>query len=190
MAAATTIIAAATAAVSIGKAIHDTSAGNRQAKKAERDIKNYQRQEPSNVYSGLSMPTASYELQRTGIMQSQAEAINALSQAGARGAIGGSPKVMSTTMGYVGDLSARLEEAKFRIDQLKASDEARIQQMRETREQEDLAGLGAQAAYGRSLASAGTNQLVSTGASIAELSMDTEWGNKKLWGNGKQTPTV
>jgi hypothetical protein len=86
------------------------------------------------------------------------------------------------TQQSMGRIDAQLQEAQFRLQTMVAEDEARIRSMQENREQQDIAGLGAEMAYGRSLRDAATSRIVSTGASLAELSADTAWGDKKLWG--------
>ena len=81
-------------------------------------------------------------------------------------------------------IGAQLDESQFRLGQLIAEDEARIRGMREEREMADLSAIGSREAYGESLRSRGLESTVSTLGSVAALSMDTDWGNTKLWGGG------
>lgn len=170
------IIAAVSAAYSIGSSIHQQIQAGKEKKAAQKELENMERQTFSNAYSTLTAPTAGYNMQKESIMRSQAEAANAMSQYGARGVVGGSQRLMESTQSAVGDLSAKLAESKFRIDQLRASDEARIQGMQERREEMDIAGLGAQLNYGQQLQQSALNTGVSSMASMAELFTNMDSG--------------
>jgi hypothetical protein len=184
MAAATTIIMAGAAAVSIGKSIHDANKANKAEKQAKKNIVNYDRQSLTNVYAGTSVPMAGYELERQEMQRSQAEMSNMLAQGGAQSAIGGASQISMMGTRAMQDLSARLEAATMTLSQLKAQDEANIRGMTENREQQDLAGLGAELSYNRSKQDEAVSRGIDTMASVAEISMDTQWGDKKMWSNG------
>lgn len=181
MATATTIIAAATAAVSIGKSIHDSSQARKRERSARKRLENYQRQDLSNAYSGMAVPTAGATMAREEAIRTQAETAYLAGQAGVRG-LGAVSGIAGMTQESMGRIDAQLQEAQFRLQSMVAEDEARIRAMQEEREQQDIAGLGAEIAYNRSVRDAATSRIVSTGASLAELSVDTDWGNKRLFG--------
>lgn len=182
MAAATTIIAAASAAVSIGKSIHDSNQANKAEKSRQKALENYDRQELASAYGGLSVPMSGYKMQQEEIQRQQAEQTYMLSQTGAQGAIGGASQISMIGARSMRQLSADLEAAQFRLSEMKAADESNIRSMRETREQQDIAGLGADIAYNRAKQDAAVSRGIDTMASLAELSQDTKWGNSKAWG--------
>lgn len=183
MATATTILAGTAAALSAGKSISDISRGSRIAREAREDRENYVRQDLSNVYEGMAVPTRGAQLQREEGMRTQAEMAYLASQGGARSAIGGSQVIAAQTRDTMSRVGAQLEESEMRLRQMIAEDEARIQQMYERREEQDLAAIGQREAYGESLRNRAWDRGVSTLGSLASLSMDTKWGDKRLWGN-------
>lgn len=184
MATATTIIAAASAAVSIGKSIHDSSQARKRERSARKRLENYQRQDLSNAYSGMAVPTAGAAMAREEAIRTQAETAYLAGQAGVRG-LGAVSDIARMTQQSMGRIDAQLQEAQFRLQSMVAEDEARIRAIQEEREQQDIAGLGAEIAYNRSVRDAATSRIVSTGASLAELSADTDWGNKRLFGESR-----
>lgn len=184
MAAATVIIAAASAAVSIGKGIHDSAQARKRERSARKRLENYQRQDLSNAYSGMAVPTAGATMAREEAVRTQAETAYLAGQAGARG-LGAASSIAGMTQQSMERIDAQLQEAQFRLQSMVAEDEARIRSMQEEREQQDIAGLGAEIAYNRSVRDASISRIVSTGASLAELSADTDWGNKRLFGKSR-----
>lgn len=181
---ATTILAGTAAALSAGKAISDISRGNKIAREAREDRRNYTRQDLSNAYAGMSVPTRGAQLQREEGARTQAETSYLASQSGARGAIGGSQTIADQSRETMSRIGAQLEESEFRLNQMIAEDEARIRNLREQREQQDLAAIGQREAYGQSLKERGWSGAVSTLGSAASMSMGTEFGQSKLFGGG------
>lgn len=179
MAAASTFLAAATTAFSVGKGISDMSRGDKIASQAMKDLEGYQRQDLDNAYAGMSVPTQGYEMKREQAMQTQAEVGSILSSQGSRGAIGGAISLAESTNQTMEAISAELTQAEFQLNQLMAEDEARIRGIVEQRESQDIAGLGARAAYGESLKESGGSRLVSTLGSTANLAYNM-WGDSNV----------
>jgi len=176
MAAATTLLAATTAAFSVGKGIHDMSRGSRMASENMDKLENYDRQSLDNAYAGMSVPTQGFEMQKEQAMQTQAQLGSILSKQGARGAVGGAPGLAESTRETFDAISGELTQAEFQMRQLFAEDEARIRGMVERREEQDIAGLGSRVAYGESLQDAGGSRLISTLGSTANLAANI-WGD-------------
>lgn len=169
MAAATTVLAASATALSLGKGVHDIVSGSKRARKAEESLKNYERQDLTNVYAGMSVPTRGAQLQTEGAYQTQAETAQLASQSGARGAIGGSQTIAENTRQAMERIGANLQESELRLQQMFAEDEARIRGIQEQREQQDIAGLGAERATAEARKDAGWDTMVSTASSAAQL---------------------
>ncbi len=173
MAAATTILAASAAAVSLGSSVSNISKGNKISDRASERLDNYQRQNLQNVYTGMAVPTQGATMQRRETQRTQAESSYLAGQMGAQGLMA-APRIADATQQSMQRIGAQIEESEFRLQQLIAEDEARIRQMREGREQQDIAGLGAERAYGQSLAQSGWQGITSTLGSAAELGMSMQ----------------
>lgn len=190
MAAATTILAGTAAALSAGKSISDISRGSRIAREAREDRERYTRQDLSNAYAGMSVPTMGAQLQREEGARTQSEMAYLASQSGVQGAIGGSQLIAEQSRQTMSRIGAQLEESEFRLQQMIAEDEARIRALQERREEQDLAAIGQREAYGQSLRERGWSGVVSTFGSLASASMDTKFGNTRLWGGGDRTRDI
>lgn len=181
MAAVSTALAVGAGALSLGKGIHDMSQGAKIERDATKAIENYSRQSLRNVMSGMTVPTRGATLATQETQRTQAETSYMASQAGARGAVGASMGIADATRESINRIGAQLDEAEFRMQSMIAQDEANIRGLREQREEADLMALGQQRAYGQGLRQSAFDTGISTIASMAELSSDTEWGKKKLW---------
>lgn len=140
-------ISAATAAASTGMAIHQAQTGRERQRKAEEALDSYERQDLKNVYANLRVPMEGYRMREQEIQQQTANQAEMLSMAGARGMTGTTALMMQSQMGMAA-IQADLEQSQFRVKQMIASEEARIQGMQERREEQDLAGLGAERVAG------------------------------------------
>lgn len=123
--------------------------GASQASKARKAIDDYKRQELTNAYDQLSVSTLGADLQREELARASASSIQALQQSGIRGLVGGIGKVQQNNIQQSRQIGADLDMQQRQIEQLVATDDARIRAMQETREQEDLAGLGQQQNVGQ-----------------------------------------
>lgn len=171
-----TVLAASSAALNLGKGVHDIVQGGKRRREADEALENYQRQDLTNVYAGMSVPTRGAQLQTAGAYQSQAEQGYALSQTGARGVIGGSQTIADNTRESMARISAGLQESELRLQQMFTEDEARIRGIQEQREQQDITGLGAERASGYAQRDAGWSNLSSTLASSASLAQSMPSG--------------
>ncbi|MES1923223.1 hypothetical protein MHBO_004767 [Bonamia ostreae] len=71
-------------------------------------------------------------------------------------------------------LQADLEQSQFKVKQMIASEEARMQSMQESREQQDIAGLGAELAAGRSQYETGMAGAIKGVGAIGSTLMGTQ----------------
>jgi len=135
-------IAAAGAGVSAIGSVVQGIMGAKQASQARKAIDEYQRQELTNVYSGLSVSTLGADLQREELARATATGMGTLQQAGARALVGGIGGLQQGNVAQSRQIAADLDAQQKYIDQLRAQDNTRIQGLTEQREQQDLAGLG------------------------------------------------
>jgi hypothetical protein len=158
----TALAIAGTVAAGAGVATSAAQAkrGKKMAGEAQQALDEYQRQDLRNVYAGLELPMEGIRLQEEQIQQAVGTQVGQLSRAGARGLVGGLPQVQDWQAQQVAQLGAQLEESKFKIEQMIAQDEARIQQMEEQRERADIAGLGQQLQVGREMRAAGQASMI------------------------------
>lgn len=162
-------MAIAAGSVAVVGGVAKTVIGARQAKKAREAIKNYRRQELKNAYSDLEVSTLSADLQREELARTSASSVQALRSGGVRGVIGGVGSVQESNALQSRAIGADLDRQQQQIDQLRASDEVRIQQMQETREQEDLRGLGQQLAVGQQNVMGGISDIAGAAGAMGGL---------------------
>lgn len=170
-------MAVAAGAISVVGGVAKSVIGARQAKKAREAIKNYKRQELKNAYEGLEVSTLSADLQREELARASATSIQALQAGGIRGVIGGVGGVQQSVVQQSRQIGADLDRQQMQIEQMKAADEVRIQQMQERREEADLAGLGQQQAVGQQNVMSGISTVAGAAGAMAGLQ-----------GQGGQTP--
>ena len=106
--------------------------------------------------SGVSIPLGAYELEREGIAQAGAQAIQALTEGEARGAAGGVGRVVALQQEALAKQRADLEERQFQLEKAQAEELMALQQGRlglkmgeVAGQQEYLADLRAQEASSR-----------------------------------------
>lgn len=130
-------------------AIAKTVMGANQASKARKAIENYQRQELTNAYDGVSVSTIGADLQREEMARATATGVEALRSAGTRGLVGGLGRLQQGVNLQSRQIGAGLDMQQQRIDFARAQDQTRVRQMQERREEQDLAGYGQQLAVGQ-----------------------------------------
>ena len=142
MAAATTIIAASSAALSAGTGIAGAISQGKQAKNYQKQIENYQRQTLVNPYADLQVSTLGADRQREDLNRTMTTYGNLASLSGTRGIASLLPNLTQTQNDQTAKIAANLDEQQKQIDQLKAQGEMQVQGMTEQRENNDLLGLG------------------------------------------------
>ena len=140
-------------------------------KKAKKAIDNYSRQQLTNAYEHLGVSTRGADLQREEMQRNSAMAMDALRAGGARALIGGIGRIGQYNATSSRQIGADLDMQQNRIDQMRAQDDIRIQQMMEQREREDLAGLGREFDYQRDQFNQGFGAVAQGAVSAANL-----WG--------------
>ena len=177
MAVATTTLLAGAAIASAGASVaagaSQAKRGKKMAKQAQQDIEDFQRQDLRNVYAGMALPMEGFRMQEEALAQREAETTGAFARAGGRG-LAQLPVMQQQLSQERARLGAQLQDVKFKMQQMIAQDESRMQGMQEQREQQELAGLGAmyqygqeQRAMGQQAIGRGIGQLASAGAQFA-----------------------
>lgn len=151
---------AAAGAISVVGGIAQSVMGAKQAKKAQKAIDSYRRQELRNAYEDLSVSTLSADLQRDALAKSTSTSVAALRSGGVRGLAAGVGRIQEQNVAASRQIGADLDRQQKEIDRAVAQDEVRIQKMQERREEADLAGLGQQLATGQQNVAGGISNVI------------------------------
>ena len=170
-------------AVSAGTSLLQTSAANRQAKKTQQAIDNYQRQDIVNPNLGLQVSTLGADRQREDLSRSIATMANQAAYGGSRAILGLAPNMLAQQMQQEQQIAGNLDQQEAQRQAAVAQGEAMAMQMTEQRENADLAGLGTQLNVARQERANGINNLVQTGLGAATLGLEM---NKQGLFNGGQ----
>lgn len=142
MAAATTIIAAGSAALSAGTGLAGYLSQGKQARNYQKQIENYERQKLVNPFAGLQVSTLGADRQREDLNRTMTTYGNLASLSGTRGIASLLPNLTQTQNDQTAKIAANLDEQEKQRQQLIAQGDAQVQAMTENREQNDLLGLG------------------------------------------------
>lgn len=123
--------------------------GAKEQREAKDALDNYQRQELNNVANGIQVSTLGSDLQRQEQARLASGQIGALQESGTRGLIGGLGRVEAGNQRVMAQTGADLDMQQKQIDQMRAEDEARIRNMQENREQNDINALSSQYQSGK-----------------------------------------
>lgn len=159
-------------AVSAGTSLLQTSAANRQAKKTQEAIDNYQRQDIVNPNLGLQVSTLGADRQREDLNRSIATMANQAAMGGSRSILGIAPNLLNAQMQQEQQIAGTLDEQEARRQAAVAQGEGMAMQMTEQRENADLAGLGNQLNVARQERANGINNLLQTGFGAANLGLE------------------
>lgn len=160
-------MAIAAAAVAVVGGVTQAVIAAKKAKKAKDAIKNYKRQELENAYKDVRVSTLASKLQREELARATASGVQALRAGGVRAVVGGVGTIQEQNVLASRAIGADLDRQQRNIDQLRASDEARIRDIRERREENDLAGLGNELNTQRQNTTNGINSAISGVGSLA-----------------------
>ena len=142
MAAATTIIAAGSAALSAGTGLAGYLSQGKQARKYQEQIQNYERQKLVNPFAGLQVSTLGADRQREDLNRTMTTYGNLASLSGTRGIASLLPNLTQTQNDQTAKIAANLDEQEKQRQQLIAQGDAQVQAITEDRERNDLLGLG------------------------------------------------
>ena len=172
MPAAASAIPLISTAVSAGTSLLQTSAANRQAKKTQQAIDNYQRQDIVNPNLALQVSTLGADRQREDLSRSIATMANQAAMGGSRSILGIAPNLLNAQLQQGQQIAGNLDQQEAQRQQAVAQGEGMVTQMMEQRENADLAGLGNQLNVARQERANGINNLVKTGFGAATLGLE------------------
>lgn len=153
------IAAAAGGAQAIGGAVR--------AKRAKRDMENYQRQEITDLSKGLRVSTLGAEAVQAGAAQTEATQVEALQAAGARGVLGGLTAVGAQKAKTDLAVASNLDEQMARIQQAQYGEKVRGFNVLEARQAQEIAGMAAEMQAGRQAVQQGLGTVAGAATSAA-----------------------
>ena len=136
-------------------------------RKAQKALKNFQRQELQNVTKDMRVSTLGAELQAREQARRFSTSVDALRSGGVRGVVGGLGRQEMVQQMGTQRIAADLDRQQTRIQMMRAQDEARIRSMQEQRESGAVRGLGMEIASGDAQMQQGFMGLAKTAASAA-----------------------
>lgn len=143
MGAATAVSAGSQALGSVMGAVQMISA-NKDKKRIAREIANQKEVPLTNIADGMQVSTLGSDLQKQQQSQLAATQTAALQDGGTRALLGGMGRVSANSQDVNAQIAANLDEQQKQIDQVKAQDTARIQSIKEQRQNAKLAALSSQ----------------------------------------------
>ena len=161
-----------TTAVSAGTSILQTSKANRQAKKIQETIDNYQRQDIVNPNLALQVSTLGADRQREDLSRSIATMANQAAMGGSRAILGIAPNLLNAQLQQGQQIAGNLDQQEAQRQQAVAQGDAMVMQMTNQIENADLAGLGNQLNVARQESTNGMNNLIQTGLGAATLGLE------------------
>ena len=118
-----------TTAVSAGTSLLQTSAANRQAKKTQQAIDNYQRQDIVNPALGLQVSTLGADRQREDLSRSIATMANQAAYGGSRAILGLAPNMLGQQMQQEQQIAGTLDQQEAQRQAAVAQGEGMAMQM-------------------------------------------------------------
>ena len=123
--------------------------GYEKNKKAERDLSEYQRQELKNNYEDVQISTLGSDLMRDENGRTTASLVDASRGGGLRGIFGGIPKIQEYNSNENQKAQVQLDDQFNKRQYAIAEDNSRLQNIKEMRDRENIAGMSSQAQAGR-----------------------------------------
>ena len=139
----------ASAGIAAAGSIAQGIMGASQASKAKKAIQAYRRQELQNVAKDISISTLGSDYAAQQLAINTGTTMQAVQAMGSRGAIGAVQGIQESIVDNVQRNKIDLDRQKIEKERLIAQDQARIRDMQERREEQDLAGLGQQMMVGQ-----------------------------------------
>ena len=164
MAAATTIALSA-AAVGVAAGGAQAIGGAVRAKRAKKDLDNYQRQEVTDLSEGLRISTLGGETQIEGAEQTQATQVDALQAGGARTVLGGIQAVGAQKLAVEQSVAAGFDQKMATLSQQKYGEKVRQFGVVESRQNQEIAGMANELQAGRAAIQQGLGTIAGTAMS-------------------------
>jgi hypothetical protein len=168
------------AAVAVAGGAYQAISSAKQAKDAKNALNNLKTPELTNVYKDLQVSTLGADLQKEELGRQFSSGVDALRSGGIRGIVGGLGALNSQQNTANRQIGADLDMQQKQIDQLIAQDEGRIQNIKEQRNQADVAALSSQYNAGQQGMMQGISGMAQGVASGAQMYQSQKNFNKML----------
>lgn len=154
-----------------------------QASKAKKALRQYDRQELTNVHEVRRISTSSEEYAQEQLLTTGATAMDAIKASGVRGVVGAVPKITQNLTDTSAKIGASIDQKLVELEDKKAQDDIRIRDMQERREEADLAGIGQQLAVGQQNMFSGISDVAGGVSSFMAQGQANKDAGKSFWGN-------
>jgi hypothetical protein len=128
---------------------YQTIDGANQAKKAQRQLNDYERQELDNAFKDIEISTLGADLLREENARTSANMVDAAQQGGSRSIIGAVPKIVGATNQINQQAARMIDDQNINREFAIAGDNARIEGIIENRDMQNIGALGSQVNAGR-----------------------------------------
>jgi len=128
---------------------YQTIDGANQAKKAQRQLNDYERQELDNAFKDIEISTLGADLLREENARTSANMVDAAQQGGSRSIIGAVPKIVGATNQINQQAARMIDDQNINREFAIAGDNARIEGITENRDMQNIGALGSQVNAGR-----------------------------------------
>ncbi|MCH1473421.1 MAG: hypothetical protein L7V85_05870 [Bacteroidia bacterium] len=135
------------------------------AKRARKDMDNYQRQEVTDLAQGLRISTLGGETQIEGAEQTQATQVDALQAGGARTVLGGIQAVGAQKLAVEQAVAAGFDQKMATLSQQKYGEKVRQFGVVEGRQNQEIAGMANELQAGRAAIQQGLGTIAGTAMS-------------------------
>jgi len=173
-------MAAVTAGVAVAGGVAKGISGAKQKRDATRAARQFRRQELNNVQDSRRVSTMGADLAMEANARNAATTTEALRTGGVRGVVGGAAGVVAAGNDNARTIGADLDRQRVGIDREQASDEARMRDMRESRDSQELNALQQQVNAGNEQMWGGIGDMASGIGGFATAGLDAK---KALGGN-------
>ncbi|MGK6342838.1 hypothetical protein ACMGDK_11400 [Chryseobacterium sp. DT-3] len=186
-------IAIIPAVLAAGVGVAQMTSANKQAKKLQNQINEYDRQDLTNPYESLQVSTLGADRTREDMARNFATAANTVAQGGSRAVNSFIPNIIAQQNDAQAKIMADLDQQEKERQRLVAQGNSMVTQMQENRENNDLLGLGNALNVANQNRVNGVNQLsqsllsIASGASAGLFNMGTGQSNN-LSSGGQLNP--
>ena len=149
--------------------------GNQQSKQAENALKNYKRNDLTNPYENDQISTIGSDYMREQSGQMSADMVDSSRNGGIRGVFGGVPKIQAMANSSNQEGRQYLDGQVQQREQNIAQDNVRIRDIREGRDQQNIAGMSSQQQAGEQNKWSG---MMSFANSAVDMGKSVDWDGK------------
>lgn len=147
------------------------------AKAAAKALENYKRQDFVNTGEGLQVSTLGADYSKENLSRMNESYIQALREGGTRALMGGLGRLQTNTQDMNKQIAADLDQQQKQIDMYKAQEEQNIRNLKEGREQQDIAGLSSQYNAGREGSGQALGSMLSAAGMTSNALKEVDWSS-------------